>query len=226
MTRYAAKVHNCANAIANVELPKKEKHELNLYNKNEQNRLKLALLTNMDLTKLAIIIALYTGVRIGELCGLKWSDIDFAAKTVHIERIVQRIRTNGKINKTELLISTPKSQSSARTIPLPDFLIDMLKAFKPSNADAFIITGNTKLPDPRTMQYRFKTLLVKIGLRYINFHSLRHLFATNCVELGFDVKTLSEILGHSTVEITLNRYVHSSMERKRQCMDMLSIDVA
>jgi integrase len=76
------------------------------------------------------------------------------------------------------------------------------------------------------MQYRFKTLLVKIGLRYINFHSLRHLFATNCVELGFDVKTLSEILGHSTVEITLNRYVHSSMERKRQCMDMLSIDVA
>lgn len=226
MTRYAAKVHNCANAIANVELPKKEKHELNLYNKNEQNRLKLALLTNMDLTKLAIIIALYTGVRIRELCGLKWSDIDLAAKTVHIERIVQRIRTNGKINKTELLISTPKSQSSVRTIPLPDFLIDMLKAFKPSNADAFIITGNAKLPDPRTMQYRFKTLLVKIGLRYINFHSLRHLFATNCVELGFDVKTLSEILGHSTVEITLNRYVHSSMERKRQCMDMLSIDVA
>jgi integrase len=225
MTRYAAKVHHCANTIANVELPKKEKHKLNLYNKNEQKRLKLALLTNMDLTKLAIIIALYTGVRIGELCVLKWSDIDFAAKTVHIERIVQRIRTNGKINKTELLISTPKSQSSVRTIPLPDFLIDMLKAFKPSTADAFIVTSNTKLPDPRTMQYRFKSLLIKIGLRYINFHSLRHLFATNCVELGFDVKTLSEILGHSTVEITLNRYVHSSMERKRQCMDMLSLDV-
>lgn len=76
------------------------------------------------------------------------------------------------------------------------------------------------------MQYRFKALLDKIGFRSLNFHSLHHLFATNCVELGFDVKTLFEILGHSIVEITLNRYVHSSMERKRQCMDMLSLDVA
>lgn len=226
MTRYAARVHHCVNPIADVELPKKEKHELDLYNKNEQNRLKSALLTNMDLTKLAIMLALYTGVRIGELCGLKWSDIDLNAKTIRIERTIQRIRVSGKSNRTELIVSTPKSHTSVRTIPLPEFLVRMLKAFKPSSADTFIVTGNVKLPDPRTMQYRFKTLLTKIDLRKINFHSLRHLFATNCVELGFDVKTLSEILGHSSVEITLNRYVHSSIERKRQCMDMLSLDVA
>ena len=226
MTRYAARVHHCANPIADVELPKKEKHELDLYNKNEQNHLKSVLLTNMDLTKLGIMIALYTGVRIGELCGLKWSDIDLNAKTIHIERTVQRIRVNGITNRTELIVSTPKSHTSVRTIPVPGFLVRMLKAFKPSSTEAFIITGNEKLPDPRTMQYRFKALLIKAGLRTLNFHSLRHLFATNCVELGFDVKTLSEILGHSSVEITLNRYVHSSMERKRQCMDMLSLDVA
>lgn len=226
MTRYAAKVHHCINPIADVELPKKEKHELDLYNKSEQNRLKSALLTDIDITKLAILIALFTGVRIGELCGLKWSDIDLAAKTIRIERTIQRIRVRGKATRTELVEATPKSYSSVRTIPIPEFLIRMLKAFKPSNADAYIVTGNGNLPDPRTMQYRFKALLTKTGLRTLNFHSLRHLFATNCVELGFDVKTLSEILGHSSVEITLNRYVHSSIERKRQCMDMLSLDVA
>ncbi|MBR7008195.1 MAG: tyrosine-type recombinase/integrase [Ruminococcus sp.] len=226
MTRYASKVHHCVNPIADVELPKKEKHELDLYNKSEQNRLKSVLLTDMDITKLVIMLALFTGVRIGELCGLKWTDIDLAAKTLHIERTIQRIRVSGKANRTELVVSTPKSQSSVRTIPIPEFLVRMLKAFKPSNADTFVITGNAKLPDPRTMQYRFKALLIKIGLRTLNFHSLRHIFATNCVELGFDVKTLSEILGHSSVEITLNRYVHSSIERKRQCMDMLSLDVA
>ncbi len=226
MTRYAARVHHCVNPIADVELPKKEKHELDLYNKNEQNYLKSALLTNMDLTKLGIMIALYTGVRIGELCGLKWYDIDLNAKTIRIERTIQRIRVNGKANRTELIVSTPKSHTSVRMIPIPEFLARMLKAFKPSNADAFILSGNAKFPDPRTMQYRFKALLIKIGLRTLNFHSLRHLFATNCVELGFDIKTLSEILGHSSVEITLNRYVHSSIERKKQCMDMLSLDVA
>ena len=226
MTRYAAKVHHRVNPIADVELPKKENRELDLYNKSEQNRLKSALLTDMDITKLVIMLALFTGVRIGELCGLKWSDIDLNTRTIRIERTIQRIRVSGKANRTELVVSTPKSHSSVRTIPLPDFLIHMLKAFKPSNTNAFIVTGNVKLPDPRTMQYRFKALLAKIGLRTLNFHSLRHLFATNCVELVFDIKTLSEILGHSSVEITLNRYVHSSIERKRQCMDMLSLDVA
>ena len=157
---------------------------------------------------------------------MKWSDIDLNAKTIRIERTVQRIRVSDKPNRTELIMSTPKSNTSIRTIPIPEFLTAMLKAFKPSNTDTFVITGKAKLPDPRTMQYRFKALLDKIGLRTLNFHSLRHLFATNCVELGFDVKTLSELLGHSSVEITLNRYVHSSIERKRQCMDMLSLDVA
>ena len=97
----------------------------------------------------------------------------------------------------------------------------MLKAFKPSNADNFVITGNAKLPDPRTMQYRFKALLIKIELRTLNFHSLRHLFATNCVELGFDVKTLSEILEHSSVEITMKFYYHVIEEQKKTAMTKL-----
>ncbi len=178
MTRYAAKVHHCINPIADVELPKKEKHELELYNKNEQNRLKTALLTNMDLTKFSIFLAFYTGIRVGELCSLKWSDIDLNAKTIRIERIVQRIRISDRAKKTQLIISSPKSKTSKRIIPIPEFLIKIIKAFEPSNPDKFVVTGNSKLPDPRTMQYRFKSLLKKIGLRKINFHSLRHLYPT------------------------------------------------
>ena len=226
MTKYASKIYGCVDPIADIELPKREKKEFELYNKNDQNCLKTALLTNMDLTKLGIMIALYTGVRIGELCGLKWSDIDLNAKTIRIERTVQRIRVSCKSNRTELIVSTPKSNTSMRTIPIPEFLVRMLKAFKPSDRDCYIISGGTKPTDPRTLQYRFKKLLIRSGLRVVNFHSLRHMFATNCIELGFDVKTLSEILGHSSVEITLDRYVHSSFERKRKCMDMLSLDVA
>lgn len=225
MTRYASKIYHCINAISEIKLPKKEKHDFDLYTKDEQNRLKSALLNDMNITKLGILTTLYTGMRIGELCGLKWSDIKFKEKTIYIERTVQRICTNERNHKTELVVSTPKSQSSVRIIPLPEFLIKMLKEFKPSNKDVYLITGNNHLPEPRTMQYRFKVLLSKIGLRHINFHSLRHMFATNCMEVGFDVKTLSEILGHSSVEITLNRYVHSSLERKKQCMERLFLDI-
>lgn len=226
MTKYASKIYRCVNAISDVELPKKEKHELDLYTKEEQNRLKSALLNNMDRSKLAIMLSLFTGIRIGELCGLKWSDIDFRNKIIRIERSAQRIRADSSNSKTEVIVAAPKSRSSIRTIPLPEFLISMLKAFKPSNTNAYLISGTDRLTEPRIMQYRFKSILTKAGLRIINFHSLRHIFATNCVEIGFDVKTLSEILGHSSVEITLNRYVHSSMGRKKQCMDMLSLDVA
>ena len=224
MAKYAAKTHNCVNPVSDVELPKAVRYEPEIYKNSEQKRLETALMKDMDGVKMAVLLALYTGVRIGELCGLKWSDIDFTAKNLHIKRTVQRIRNlrkDGILRKIELIISSPKSRTSERTIPLPDFLINILKKFKLSDENVFILTDSSKIPDPRTLQYRFKAILRKNQLRDTNFHSLRHLFATNCIEAGFDVKTLSEILGHSSVEITLNRYVHSSFERKRACMNML-----
>lgn len=224
MTKYIAKMHHCDDPIANAELPKQEKREIKLYSKSEQSRLKSILLSNIDITKAIILFTLYTGVRIGEICGVKWTDIDFTTKTLRIERTIQRIGVCGQDRKTQLIVSTPKSKSSNRVIPLPEFLLQILKAFKQSDVNTFIVTGSYELPDPRTLRYRFEKLLAANGLRKIKFHSLRHMFATNCIELGFDVKTLSEILGHSSVEITLNRYVHSSMERKRQCMDMLTLN--
>ena len=107
-----------------------------------------------------------------------------------------------------------------RQIPLPKFLADMMDCFNKKN-DSYVLSGSERVIEPRTMQYRFKSLLQKANLPSINYHALRHMFATNCVKAGFDVKALSELLGHCSVETTLNRYVHSSMERKAECMSLL-----
>ena len=119
-----------------------------------------------------------------------------------------------------MVITEPKSISSVREIPIPDCIFSLLRKFC-SNGNFYILSGTEKPVEPRTMQYRFQSFLKKANLPSIHFHALRHMFATNCVELGFDVKSLSEILGHSGVEITLNRYVHSSLERKKAFMKKL-----
>ncbi len=157
------------------------------------------------------------------LCALKWSDINFHEQTISISKTCQRIRTNGD-TATKLIITSPKNRSSVRIIPLPVFIIKLLKEFIPSDENTYLLYGSDKVIEPRTIQYRFHGILRKAELPSINFHSLRHIFATSCIEIGFDVKTLSEILGHRTVEITLNRYVHSSINRKRECMEWLSLN--
>ncbi len=178
---------------------------------------------NMDLTGLGILICLFTGIRLGELCALTWDDISIDSKKIHIKKTMQRLqdKTKSATHKTYISIDEPKSRHSVRTIPIPDNIVhDLDLAY--SN-DAFVLTGNVKeYIEPRTMENRFKSILKKCDIPDANFHSLRHTFATRCVEVGFDIKSLSEILGHANVNITLNRYVHPSMEQKRKNMDKLS----
>ena len=131
------------------------------------------------------------------------------------------IVTGKSDGKTKLIITEPKTKSSIRRIPLQNYIVDILSPFQAS-ADAFFLTGKTdKYIEPRTMQNHFKRYLKDCHMKDINFHALRHTFATRCIELGFEVKSLSEILGHSSVNITLNRYVHSSFELKKQNMNKL-----
>lgn len=219
MAKYISKIHGYINPLENVMLPKKEKNEMKLLSKKDQEKLCRFSMDKPNNTKVGILLSYYTGLRIGEVCGLKWQDIDLDKRIIKISRTVQRIYEN---NSTRILISSPKSKSSARIIPIPKFLISILEKTKADNS-AFVLSGTEKLVEPRTMQYRFKALLKKVNLPSVNYHSLRHMFATNCIQLGFDVKTLSEILGHSSVEVTLNRYIHSSMERKKFCMNLIKV---
>ena len=220
MAKYISRVHGFRNPIADVILPKVTKKEMKLFSDIQQKKLCEYILKNPYNTSIGVLLSLYTGLRIGEICGLKWNDIDFEKSILTVRRTVQRICTG--VHGTRLIVDTPKSRSSQRSIPIPAFIIDMLRKFRKCD-DFYILSGSDKIIEPRTMQRKFKSILKKAELPSINYHSLRHMFATKCIQLGFDVKTLSEILGHASVETTLNRYVHSSMERKVQCMNLLKI---
>ncbi|MBD5143030.1 MAG: tyrosine-type recombinase/integrase [Ruminococcus sp.] len=219
MTKYVSRVHRFRNLIADVILPKLQKKETQLFSENQQKQLCRYLLKNQNHTSLCILMSIYTGLRIGEICGLQWSDIDFEKSILTVRRTIQRIHTG---NKTKLQIDTPKSSSSQRSVPIPEFLMNLLKIFRKQN-NFYLLSGTEQPAEPRTMQRRFKAILKKANLPSVNYHSIRHLFATNCIKAGFDIKTLSEILGHASVETTLKLYVHSSMKRKIECMNKLKL---
>ena len=198
---------------------KKSNKPVNVLSKSEQKKLITVLYQQMDLYKMAVLLGMFTGLRLGELCGLKWSDIDFDNKILTVNRTVQRLYVEGCETKTILMEMPPKSMHSKREIPLSASAADLLMKFE--NGKQYIFGGDKPL-EPRTLQYHFKKLLKEAKLPDTNFHILRHTFSTNCIEGGTDVKSLSEILGHSDVQITLNRYVHPSLDTKRRYMDHLS----
>lgn len=187
----------------------------------EQQILISKLMEKLDFTGLGVYICLFTGIRVGELCALTWDDISLENNMIHIHRTMQRIQTPDCEKKTAILIAEPKSQCSIRDIPIAGTLRE--KLMQQTVKEGYVLTGNkNKYVEPRTMQNRFKAIAERCGIRDVHFHTLRHTFATRCIEVGFDVKSLSEILGHANVSITLNRYVHPSMELKQKNMDKLS----
>lgn len=187
--------------------------------REEQAMLLRCIYGRMDKFNAAVLLCLYTGLRLGELCALRWMDIDFNSGALTVNRTVQRIAMPGHTTKTVLWETDPKSESSRRTLPVPSELLEILSKIKKEQPYVF---GNEKPLEPRTMQYRFKKLLKEAGIDDRTFHTLRHTFATNCVENGMDVKALSELLGHADVKITLNRYVHPTMDSKRKQIGALS----
>lgn len=200
-----------------------QKQQIRVFSLEEQKKLCKYLKNEKNHTSLGILLCLFTGLRIGEICALKWEDISLENKTIYVHQTMQRLQVSEqKDRKTKILISAPKSLSSVRLIPIPNEMIHIL-TYEEALPKAFLLTGTgSKFIEPRTLQYRFKKILQKCQIENANFHVLRHTFATRCIEVGFDLKSLSEILGHANVNITLNRYVHPSMDLKRNHMEKLS----
>lgn len=218
---FAQENNYCNTLKGTVIMPVKTKSQLKVLSLTEQERLENACCKNSSDKELGIILSLYTGIRLGEVCGLKWEDIDYETNTMHIYHTVERIQNNHDIrnnSKTKLVLLDAKSKNSDRIIPIPSNLLPFLS----KNKTGFVIKGDVyDYTDPRTLQYFFKKKLRESNLDDINFHALRHTFATRCIESGMDAKTLSEILGHSDVNITLRTYVHSSLEHKRKQMEAM-----
>lgn len=198
---------------------KEEKINIRVLSVNEQLQLTTYLNSSVDIYKFGISLALYTGIRVGELCALKWEDI--TDEYIQINKTMTRIKSDN--GKTEIKIGTPKSDSSNRLIPTPQCLLPLINQFR--NAGYVLSTEKLDYTEPRLMQIKFEKMIKESGLEKTNFHALRHTFATRCVEAGVDVKTLSEILGHSDVKTTLNRYVHSSFELKQKSMKQLELSL-
>lgn len=192
----------------------------------ERTVLERYVLERNDVRTFGIFLALYTGIRIGELCALRWDDVDLNNGVLHINHTLQRLHdySGCSTKKTRVVISTPKTESSLRMIPLSSFLIERLSAFA-SSPNHFILTDNDAPEETRSYLYFYKRQLSNCGLPEYTFHTIRHTFATRCVEEGIDIKSLSEILGHANVKITMNRYVHPSLETKRQYLERLTIPV-
>lgn len=193
-------------------------NEMRVLSREEQQRLVNLLLTDTDIYKLGVLVALYTGIRIGELCALQWKDIQDG--TIKINKTMQRLSTG---NGTEIVVGEPKTPTSNRIIPLPAFLSVEIEKFRRINEETrFLSTLTHTTIEPRVMQYHFHRYIKSLDIQDANFHCLRHTFATRCVEQDFELKSLSEVLGHRTINVTMNRYVHSSLELKASNMEKLS----
>jgi len=192
--------------------------------KEEQSKLEQYLSKSEDYTELAIMLALNTGLRIGEICALSWNDIDLNNDILHVKNSVVRIEDSSADSsfKTKLIIDLPKSKHSIRDIPINSKLKMYLNKYDINNRNYYLLTSSNKFLSPRTLEYRFHKFLDKCNIKSFNFHVLRHTFATRCIECNVDIKTLSEIMGHSSVNITLNNYVHPSFENKRHQLEKLN----
>ena len=197
-----------------IKYPTEQKSkEVEVLSISHQRKLMQYVTDNFTFRNLGIYICLSTGMRIGEVCALKWSDIDLGTETIHVNRTIERIYIiEGDERRTELVIGTPKTKNSIREIPICKELM---------NDDYYVITNEAKPTEPRTYRNYYKQLLKQLDIPDLKFHGLRHSFATRCIESQCDYKTVSVILGHANISTTLNLYVHPNMEQKKKCINKM-----
>ena len=207
------------NEIKKIKLPSPTEKSITAFEKHEQEKLEKYCLNSNKKNHIGIIICLYTGIRIGELLALTWDDIDFKTGIMSITKTSYRSTEN---EKPKIIIDNPKTKNSNRVIPLSKTLLYILKKIKKSTQSNYIISTRTGgIVGTRAYQRTYERILNKLNIPYKNFHSLRHTFAIRAIEIGVDVKTLSEILGHKNPVITLTRYTHSMMSYKTNMMNKM-----
>ena len=220
--KYAIKEEMINNINLDFTYPKiGNKDKIYIMPKKDQERLITYIKQNENTRNLGILLSLYSGIRIGELCALQWKDIDFKNNILHINKTLQRIYIkDNKESISKIIITNPKTHNAERDIPLNKGFADILKKYK-TESNNYILSNCDKWIEPRTYRRYFKKCLDEVKIGQINFHGLRHTFATNCIKLGVDYKTVSELLGHANVNITLNLYVHPQMSQKKKCIDLI-----
>lgn len=219
--KYAERKYDFDFKLDLVSLPKADSKQLEIFNDNEVKKIENYIINSKEFKNLGVLISLYAGLRIGEVCALRWRDIDFDKKLLNVTHTLQRVYVG--YNNTKVVYTLPKTKHSIRKIPISKSLYTVLINYKKQfNPDSYILTGQSDhYLEPIAYRYTYKKILHDCLINYKNYHCLRHTFATRCIRVGMDVKSLSEILGHSNVSITLEIYVHSSFEIKKKFIDKL-----
>lgn len=226
--KFACNEGYCRPLKSAITKPTVGKKEPDILSVAAQQRFERLAITAPDETVTGIFIALYAGLRIGEICALTWENIDFEKQIIRVRHTVTRVpvKTDFSATGSVLKIDVPKTKASIRDIPISPILMPILKTMKCRSVSKYVISNREGFVSTRTFDYRYKKVLKKFGIRAINFHALRHTFATRCVEVGMDIKSLSQMLGHSNVSITLNTYVHPSMDTMRTQIEKLGMVMA
>lgn len=202
-----------------MELPAYRGKKIEVFSDHEIAALAQKVLEMPDITGLCILLVLNTGLRLGEVCALRRNDIDYHSGVLRIERSAARVRD---ASGTHLVVQSPKSSSSVRLVAIPNDMLELLKTTTQNiQKDNYLLTNTDTPMEPRTLQYRYRKLLERCGIRYRNFHAMRHTYATRCMENGVDIKSLSELLGHADIRTTLQTYIHSSLAHKRQVVQSI-----
>lgn len=201
----------------------RERQEIEVLSRSNHRKVISHIQENFTFRNLGIYICLCAGMRIGEICALKWEDIDTENGIISVKKTIQRVyMIEGEERYTELILDSPKTKNSIRDIPMTKDLLKLLKPLKRiMNNNYFVLTNESKPTEPRTYRNYYKQFMQEVGVPILKFHGLRHSFATRCIESKCDYKTVSVILGHSNISTTLNLYVHPNMEQKKKCIDQM-----
>lgn len=201
----------------------RERHDIEVLSRADHKKIISHIQDHFTFRNLGIYICLSAGMRIGEICALRWRDIDTDSGVINVRQTIQRIYLiEANVRRTELVLDTPKTKNSIRDIPMTKDLIKLLKPLKRVvNESFFVLTNDRKPTEPRTYRNYYKQFMRELDMPDLKFHGLRHSFATRCIESRCDYKTVSVLLGHSNISTTLNLYVHPNMEQKKRCIDQM-----
>ncbi len=208
-------------AADQIKRPRAQEKKIECFTLSEQKQIEHYVLNSGKPQLFGILVCLYTGLRIGELLALEWSDLDFGKGELTVNKTCHDGKTESGVFGR--ITDTPKTLSSVRIIPFPKQLLPLLKAVKRKSRSPHVVSNGEKVIALRSYQRSFDTILRKLKIPHRGFHALRHTFATRALECGMDVKTLSEILGHKSPTVTLNRYAHSLMEHKKEMMNLVGL---
>lgn len=204
-----------------INKPSIPKKELVILSRIAETTLTEILMCDSSKVAIGTLTALQAGLRIGEVCALRWCDVDFENNVIHIRHTISRVPSPNSEYKTMLILDTPKTPSSLRDIPMPSSLRKVLLIAYQNRTSEYVVSDNQSFVGTRTFDYQYRKLMKKYNIQIFSFHTLRHTYATRCAEHGMDAKTLSRLLGHSSSNTSLNIYVHPSLDIAMQYLEQI-----